>query len=164
MTQLSAACTFLLGKPLAHVHDGAGAQAIGIATTVISFNTKDFDTDGMWASGTNNRLTVQTPGWYKVRYGVSTSAVVGVTMNHSLRATTGPNNPAGNGIVGTQHWAGYNVIPSAGGVGAGGASGIWPFYLYIGDFLQVTSIANATGASTDTTVATSFIDMEFVSA
>lgn len=161
MNQLSAACTFLLTKPVARVHDGAGAQAIGTGATTVSFNTKDIDTDGMWSAGTTNRLTVQTPGWYKVHYGLSVLGVNG-TFNTGLKSTTGSNNPLGAGVVSALQWPGYTV-GSATVTTAAGASGVWPFFLYIGDFIQLTAFGNAAGGSTDIGVAPSFLDMEFVS-
>lgn len=161
MNNLAAACTFLLGKPAARVHDGAGGQTIGAANTTIAFNTKDYDTDSMWASGTNTRLTIQTPGWYKFRYGVS-STTGGHVISSKILSTTGPNNPAGSGITSGEHWAGGTVTSATAG-GTAGCSGIWPFYLYIGDFLTVRALGEASGNVTDTSVAPSFFSLEFVS-
>src|SRR5580765_2726940 len=73
MNQLAYACTFLLTKPIARVRDTTGGAAIGTTAAAIAFNTKDTDTDSMWATGANNKLTIQTPGWYKFRYGVATA-------------------------------------------------------------------------------------------
>jgi hypothetical protein len=134
--------------------------SIGTSATAIAFNTKDYDTDSMWSSGANTRLTIQTPGWYKFRCGITT-ATSGAVVDTSLRSTTGSNNPAGSGIVSAQHWAGYTVV-SGTTVGGGGSSGIWPFYLYAGDFLQVMA-QGQTAATTDVSVTSSFFGLEMVS-
>lgn len=161
MNQLSAAATFLLNKPAVRVHDAAGGLAIGTSATVIPFNTKDFDTDGMWSSGANTLLTIQTPGRYYLSYGVSTRG--GHTINTKMRSTTGSNNPAGAGVVSGDHWAGF--CPSiAAFSAAAGASGIWPFYLYAGDSLSVFALADTTGNTTDVVISGSYLALEWVSA
>lgn len=159
---LAAACTFLLGKPLVRVHDGAGGTAIGTTNTVIPFSVKDYDTDGMWSSGTNTRLTVQTPGWYKFRYAVVSAG--GHTISTKLLSTTGPNNPLGSGVVSGENWGGYTVTSGTAGTnGTAGGSGIWPYYLYAGDWINVRALADVAGNTTDISVAASFFTMEFVS-
>jgi hypothetical protein len=160
MNALAYACTFQLTKPAARVHDSLGSTAIGITATTIPFNVKDYDTDSMWSSGANTKLTIQTPGWYKFRVGIATTG--SHAINTKIRSTTGPNNPAGNGITSGDHWGGY-IASGATFVGAAGVSGIWPFYLYSGDFLFVVAIADATGNSTNNTVVGSFFALEFVS-
>jgi hypothetical protein len=160
MNQLANACTFLLTKPIARVRDTAGGAAITATAAAVAFNTKDTDTDGMWATGANTRLTINTPGWYKFRYAIAT--VGGHAVATKLRSTTGPNNPAGNGIGSGDHWGGY--CPSiAAFAGAAGVSGIWPFYLYVGDFLQVFVIADTLGNTFDVSQVGSFFALEFVS-
>src|SRR5215471_13164509 len=71
MNQLANAATFLLGKPVVHVHDGTGGYAW--AAPMACWDTKDYDTDGMWSSGAKDRLTVQTSGWYKFWAGLSSN-------------------------------------------------------------------------------------------
>lgn len=162
LNALAAACTFLFTKPLVRVHDGAGGLAIGTTITAIAFSVKDYDTDSMWATGANTRLTVQTPGWYKFRYGVTSAG--GHTVITKIKSTSGANNPVGAGVVSTDNWAGYTVTSgNAGTNGSAGCSGIWPFYLYSGDFLNVYAQADVAGNTTDVSVAASFFAMEYVS-
>src|SRR5216684_6734082 len=75
MNALAACATFLLTKPVARIHDVTGSQAMDgsadIPAVVINFTTVDIDTDGMWAAIHPERLTIQTQGFYKVRYGVN---------------------------------------------------------------------------------------------
>jgi hypothetical protein len=160
MNSLAAACTFLLGKPTARVHDSLGTLAIGTSATTVPFNVKDYDTDGMWSSGANTRLTIQTPGWYKFRYGIVTAG--GNAVNTKMRSTTGTSNPAGSGITSGDHWPGYTASNTT-FVGAAGCSGIWPYYLYAGDFLFVVALADTAGNTTNNTVVGSFFSLEFVS-
>jgi hypothetical protein len=160
MNALAGACTFLLEKPVARVRDTTGGLAIGTSATTIPFNTKDYDTDGMWSSGANSRLTIQTPGWYKFRYSIATTG--GHAVNTKMRSTTGANNPSGSGITSGDHWGGYTPSGTT-FVGAGGCSGIWPFYLYAGDFLFIVALADTAGNTTNTSVTGSSFALEFVS-
>lgn len=154
-----ACVSFLLAKPMCRVQDTTGGQSIGIVTyTNVSFNVESFDTDGMF-SAPDNKITVQTPGWYKIRYGVV--ATIGTTvLNTEVRHTTGANNPQGAGVVSAAFWGGYGIIQTT---GAAGSSGLWPFYLYAGDFVQVSVIGSGTGSTTGTTNTGSFFSMEYVS-
>ena len=165
LNNLSAGATFLLNKPIARVHDGAGTFAIPTSLTAVPFNTKDFDPDGMWSSGANTILTVQTPGFYKISYAVDATTVSGaaIPMNTLVQVVTGANNPAGTGVNQPFCWGGY----SSGGVASLGkgvchASGIIPFYMYIGDNVQIQVKASSTGMTTNTGPA-SFMAMELVS-
>lgn len=162
MNQLSTACTFLLTKPIVRVHDAAGSLAITGSATAVPFNTSDFDTDGMWSSGSNTILTVQTPGWYKVAYGISFAGATN-PVNTYIAGTTGPNNPGGSGNSIGHFWAGYSngIVASPGG--ACGGSGVFPFYLYAGDKIQVNILSNTTGDTLSVSVSDSFFQAEYVS-
>lgn len=147
LQNLAYAATFALGKPAVYAVDNTGGMAIGTSFgTFISFTATFINTDTMWASGAPKKFTVNTPGWYKISYGVNVGTVGGV-FNTAVRTTTGSNNPAGSGINSNYYWQGYTDV-AAGPVGYGGATGDWPFYMYAGDFWQVTMKAAATGAST----------------
>ena len=162
MNQLAAAATFLLGKPIAHVHDGTGSYAI--ASPMACWDTKDIDTDGMWSAGSPNRLTIQTPGWYKLRAAI-TSNGAGAGMEFFMRSTTGSNNPLGSGVNSTPNWEAATFTSSASPFTSFHVSGIWPYYLYQADFLQVMGVIN-TGSGTTfiTGVPASFFSLEWVSA
>jgi hypothetical protein len=154
LQNLAAAATFALGKPMSSVIDNTGGQAITTSFAAVTFTTAVFDLDGMWAAGNPTRLTVQTPGWYKVRYGVNAGSVGGI-YNTAVGATTGPNNPQGSGIASAKYWGGYSNT-SSGKIGVAAASGDWPFFLYQGDYLSVFVEAAATGSSTGTSQPTGF--------
>jgi hypothetical protein len=171
MQALSSAATFLLAKPIVLIEQVANPQAIGTsATTLNNWSGAGviYDTDSMWNSGTSSRLTAQTPGWYRVAYAVNCSTAGG-TYNTNLKSTTGANNPAGAGVTAT-HWAGYCNVTAASNPGYAGASGLWPAYFYVGDYLQVQMQAAAAGTSTgltgpgSATNGGSFFSMEWVSA
>ena len=95
MNKLAYACTFLLGKPIARVEDTNAAQALTTSATTITFGSpRVFDTDGMWNAANPNRLTVQTPGWYKLRYHVNGTNPSGQGILEAYaQSTTGANNP-----------------------------------------------------------------------
>lgn len=146
---LAYAAQFALQKPIAQVIDTTGGQSIGTTFGAVTFSSATFDLDGMWASGTPTRLTVQTPGWYNVRYGVNVGTVGGV-YTACVASTSGANNPLGPGVASANYWGAYSdVNASVNGWATGG--GDWPFYLYQGDYLQVFIEADSTGKSTGIT-------------
>lgn len=170
MQALSSAATFLLTKPIVLIEQVASAQSIGTSPATLNNFTSAgviYDTDGMWASANPSRLTVQTPGWYRASYAVN-CGTVGGTYNTNLKSTTGSNNPAGAGVI-AAHWGGYSTTVATSIPGYAGASGLWPAYLYAGDFLQIQMQAAATGSSTGLTGVGgsnnpgSFFSMEWVS-
>jgi hypothetical protein len=138
MNNLAYCCTFLSTKPISRVRDAAGGQALSTtgSPVIINFATKDIDTDGMWSSGTPNRLTIATPGWYKFRYAIATGTGTTLRVCGQTISTTGANNPAGSGVVSSPYWGSYSYSAS-GNTAYARAAGIWPFYLYAGDYLQV---------------------------
>lgn len=159
MNDLAYCCTFLLGKPISSVYDSAGSQALSTSAVAISWGSINFDPDGMWSSGAKTQLTIQTPGWYKIRYNIYASGA-GSTLQTYAVSTTGANNPAGSGQTSADCWPSYCETVSSPGGGCG-ASGVWPFYLYAGDYIQVYAIAGATGGST--VAGASALSLEFVS-
>lgn len=168
MQNLSACATFLLGKPISRVMDETGGAAIGTSFAPISFTNTAFDPDGMFSLSQPTRLTIQTPGWYKLRYMVN-CGTVGGTYVANVVGTTGSNNPAGSGLTVGPYWqsGGVNTTSDR---GRPAGSGIWPVYLYAGDYLQVQVEAAATGSQTGvgaggitTTLAGSMFSLEYVS-
>jgi hypothetical protein len=149
LQNLAAAVTFALTKPAVYVVDNTGGQAITTNFAAASFTTAIIQTDNlMFQGGSPHRLHAQTPGWYKVSYGVNVGSVGGV-FNSAVRSTTGPNNPQGSGVNSNYYWGGYTDV-AASSIGYAGATGDWPFYLYQGDYLEVHIKAAAAGASTGT--------------
>lgn len=155
MQNLAAAATFALSRPVAYVVDTIGGQAISttIGSTIPSYDTVLYDADGTWSSSHKGRLTIQTPGWYKIRYGTNCGSG-GATCKTGVASTTGSNNPQGSGIQSAWQWGAAAVSFSAGQIAFPGASGLWPFYLYAGDYLQTTVFASGSGNTTGTTVPT----------
>lgn len=155
LNNIAAAATFLLGRPMARIHDAAGGQTLGTtqaAAPAIHFAAEDFDTDNIHSPSLPTRLTVQTPGWYSVRYSiqVTNSGFIG---NAIVTGTAGGNNPLGAGTVIGTALMGYC---DAGPVSAPppvylGASGIYPAYLYAGDYLTVSAWGNNAPAATSAT-------------
>jgi hypothetical protein len=137
MNKLAYACTFLLTKPIAHVTDSAGSQTLSATAAAIEFAQMDIDTDGMWDSGHTTRLTVQTAGWYKVRYCIFATDSSSTSLNGYVQSTTGTNNPSGfdNTLIA---WPSYCELASGGGAGGGArGGGLWPAYMYEGDYFEV---------------------------
>jgi hypothetical protein len=162
MNQLASAATFLLGKPLVRVFDGTGGYSI--ASPMLCWDTKSYDTDAMWSSVNKDRLTVQTPGWYKFWCGITTNGAAS-SVEFFMRSTTGSNNPLGSGINSTSNWEAATVSTSSSPFSAIRVSGIWPYYMYSGDYLTVRGIQTGAASNTYITgVPASFFAMEWVSA
>jgi hypothetical protein len=163
MNNLAYAVQFLLGKPISRVYDTTGTQAITTASVLVTWGAASFDPDGMWSSGTPTVLTVQTPGFYNMDYCVQGAASPTINMNTGLLVTTGPNNPAGSGIS-TPAYPGYGGGSQTGGQRCSGhASGVIPWYLYIGDTVGVNVVAGSAGMTLSTGVTPSFLALELVS-
>jgi hypothetical protein len=157
LNNMAYACTFLMNKPIARVHDATGGQTIAAAgNTAIIFDTKDFDTDGMWSSSTPTQLTIQTPGYYHVRFMVNQAPA---TATAWVLVTTGANNPAGQGITNI-YYDGYVIAVS--NIGACGAAGVLPQYLYALDFVQVFCRSNVSSTTFGGTTGP-FFSLEYVS-
>lgn len=150
MQNLAAAATFLLNKPMTRIRDTSGGQSITTSPAAVTFSVADLDIDGMWNVSNPTRLTVQTPGWYRALYSVNCG---GTTMSYTswITSTTGANNPAGAGVVSLPYWGGYAQVPGSLQAARPRGFGIWPFYLYAADYLQVMIQGSTTGASTATT-------------
>jgi len=156
LNALAACATFLMNKPIARVHDGAGGQSlIGSTYTPITFNTVDVDTDTMYSAGSPTLLTVQTPGFYTLRYAVSINSI---THGTYCTVTTGAGNPLGSGITLTC-WGGYSIGNTASCAMCGG---LLPAFMYAGDTVKVGSVPN-TGAVTTLSNVVSFMSLEYVS-
>ncbi len=158
LNNIAAGCTFLLGKPLSRVHQASSGQSIAVSPgTKVNWDTVDFDPDGMYSVGSPSQLTIQTPGFYKIRYMVQMTASTNIGNAYVL-VTTGSGNPAGAGIT-QQCWGSY-----AWGITSYAmcASGILPGYLYASDFVQITAVPN-TAATTFISDVASFISLELVS-
>lgn len=170
LTQLCSAASFLLAPPMTKVLDETGGAAIATTASLVNFTNALYDVDGAWAAGNPGRLTIQTPGWYKVRYAVNclpAGSNQAPFVTH-MTSTTGSNNPAGSGVVSSHYWGGY-ADGFSGAHCYPGAAGLWPAYLYSGDYLQLYVSAQTTGASTSNAGATggtlngSYLSIEYVS-
>ena len=147
---LASAASFLLAPPMTKALDETGGQTIGTSSTTINFTNNPIDIDGAWTAGNPSRFTIQTPGWYKIRYAISLDNIGGVGPFVSwVKSTTGANNPAGAGVVSSPFWSGYSPSTASGANVFLGAAGLWPFYLYTGDYLQVSCFGAASGAVTN---------------
>lgn len=161
MNQLSACCSFLLGKPIARVVATTGGRAIAGTASPIQFDVASFDPDGMWNIANPTRLTIQTPGWYKVRYSIVT--VNSAIFNTYVNSTSGSNNPVGAGVTSFSYLPGYGNGGSIGLSGvASGASGLWPYYLYALDYLVITALPSAATTTSVSPIGSSF-SLEYVS-
>lgn len=169
MNNLASCANFLYNKPVCRITDTTGAQTIAAGTTLsstnaIQFTSANFDPDGMWSSGSPKQLTIQTPGYYKVRYGVSVKCTTAATkMNAGILMTTGANNPVGAGSVIPPAWASFSQMVSTNDQAASFGSGVYPFYLYAGDIIQVCAVWDGGVLTTVTTNGGSWLSLELVS-
>ena len=147
LNAIGAACNFLLAKPIALVQDTVGGALLTTGGTTVTYTTPALiDPDGMWSASNTDRLTVQTPGWYRLAYMVNVNSTTGDASNAAAYSVTGPNNPQGSGHTSGAYWASYcDFYP-----GALQSRGVWPFYLYPGDYIHVIAYCATgdTGTST----------------
>jgi hypothetical protein len=155
LENLAYACQFLLYKPLTRVHQATPGQSLSTSGTIITWDTKDFDTDGMYSSSATDRLTIQTPGYYRVRYMVANN---GYSATAWAQVNRGPNNPAGSGAL--SYWPSYNIGSTTAMMGA---AGDLPVYMYALDYVRVNCSPNSSGGATDTTYEPSYLALELVS-
>jgi hypothetical protein len=156
LASLAYACQFFLYKPVSRIHQATPGQSLVAGGTILLWDTADLDPDGMWSTGAKDRLTVQTPGFYRVRYMVATN---GVSATAYAQYYTGPNNPAGAGNL-SPYWPSYgygNVTSML------GAAGDIPEYMYQGDYVRVECVPNSSGNATSTTYEASYLSLELVS-
>jgi hypothetical protein len=156
LNAIGSAAYFLLNKPMALIKQISAGQVISSSGTYISYGTSTnvimFDTDGMYSTANGDRLTIQTPGWYKVSYTVTLKSTTNLASNAAVYSTSGPNNPIGSGVTSSAFWASYvNYYP-----GAAASRGLWPFYLYEGDYIRVQAFA----ASGDSGLKTNASDVQ----
>src|ERR1019366_1591044 len=159
LNQCSAVATFLINKPSVYVQANA-AQALTTAGTPVSFATDVHDTDStaMWVVGSPTKLTVKTPGYWRVAYGVP-----GTTASTTcwVRVTTGSNNPLGSGNT-FACWSGASTA-NGGAVFCVKAAGVIPYFLYQLDYVELIAQPSS-NISTDTSVLYASMSLEFVSA
>lgn len=138
---LAQSALFLRRPPMVIAQANA-TQAFALLTqAAVTWNVTARDTDGFWNPTANtSRLTVQTPGLYKVRYQVPFAAAANNVVV-VVRITTTAANPLG---AGTQlcwyGWAGASGI--SGSVTGGGRL---PLPLVAGDYVEI--LATFTTAS-----------------
>lgn len=146
MNQLSAACTFLLGKPISSAFDNTGGQSISNTTsTILQLSGSRVDTDGMFSSG-NNFFTVNTMGWYRYRYQINVGGTTSGTCYVSWGAVGfGSNSPyfGTSSMQFAQSGAQQDGIFGCNITGGG----LVPVLLYPGDEVFLRCKASATGAA-----------------
>lgn len=153
---MTSACTFLMNKPIARVHMTTAGQSLPTTPAAVTYNTADFDTDGMWGGSGSANLYARTPGYYKVRYGVNQN---GATGNGWILLTTGANNPAGSGVT-TEYCGSYVYGWTASTMAC--ASGLIPVYMYVGDYVSAYFAGNV-ATSVIVTPIGPYLSMEYVS-
>ena len=144
MNALANTALFLRTPPMViaqSLTSGTGQSLTGGSATAVQYASLLRDTDGFFSTGLPTRLTVQTPGFYKVRYSIP-FAVGGGNCQVFVRIQTGANNPAGAGVQ-TPFWYGFSAAAnSIDGTVCGG--GVMPFYFYAADFIQVMATVGTT--------------------
>lgn len=156
LNAMASVANFLGAKPICKAYDSAGGQSISTnsnSPTVVNWSGTRYDNSGMWSSANPGRLTIQVDGWYKVRYVIVFGGTTAVAINSFVAANGSTSNYLGGG--------GENIT---GAVNVGsGASGLWPFYLTAGTYLQLQCFAGASGVTTETVTGGSSMSLEWVS-
>lgn len=127
-------------KPITAVRCTSGQSVSGSVYTQITWNTVDFDYDGMWSSGAQSQLTVQTAGVYWIQLQAAISAAPGGTGMGAfiaINGTTVSSNSVGAANVGSA-----SMLPAAALVGLSAGATIYGFVI---DTLGSTTISSANG-------------------
>lgn len=137
LNQLAGAVSFVSQVPIVASLKMSGTQAVAANTNAtIQWGTKECDSDGMWSSGTNTRLTAQTQGYYKMHAIVAvSSATSGSQLGVFFQQTTGVNNPAGSGHT-VQFGANATWFATTTETNGVHLSGLTPC-LYVADYVEV---------------------------
>lgn len=129
---------FRTRKPFTAVRSTAGT--VPAATdTKITWDTVDIDNDGMWTSGTNDHLIVQTTGVYWIQIqGAITHTPGGTNMSTyiTINGTTPNTNSFGAVNIGDG-----NMLPAAALVGLAAGATIYGFVFCVSS----TAISSANG-------------------
>jgi hypothetical protein len=80
------------------------------------------------------------------------------SFNAWVAGAGGPNNPKVGSAA--SEWGSFSYGVSA--LAAAGCSGLWPYYLYQGDYLQIYAQYSGGTTTTSTTDSGSFFSMEWV--
>lgn len=155
LNAMASVVNFLSDKPVIRVHASTGGRAISTSGSAITWDASAFDNSGMYNSADPTYLTVQVPGWYKVRYTIAASNTSGVLNGYGSVLSGGVTSP--------ERLPSFGVAVSSVPQLIIGASGLWPWYLNEGDQITIYGMANASGAVTSVTVTQSELSMEYVS-
>lgn len=106
LNSLGAVLNFLLNPPACRVYQTTGTTASSASGTTLSFDTEEYDTDGIHSTTTNpSRLTPQTPGRYRIEARVAIGdnstgdRYIGLNKNGSnLAQTEGPGDKTSGNI------------------------------------------------------------------
>lgn len=95
---------FLKHRPMALVYDSAGETVTFSASApygavVYSWDTLEFDNDGIWSSGANTRLTCRTTGIYEITSHVEWTGYSNANAGNRYLFVT--KNNAGSNTLGT---------------------------------------------------------------
>lgn len=144
LNAISYALDFVLNPPEAHIRQSTG-QTQGTGTTTPSpviFQVEAIDNDGMVNIASDpTAITVNTPGWYELEYGVHWNARDDTTIRMMGIALNGESALA--------NWIGYidHVDKGASPL----VRGTYDVFLNAGDYIQLVI---AHGSSTSLTTAT----------
>lgn len=162
MNALANAALFLRRPPMVIAQSatgGTGQAFTGGSQAAVQWSSLQRDTDGFYSPSQNTRLTVQTPGIYKVRYSAP-FAPAGVSCQGMVRITTGANNPAGAGVQ-TSFW--YSMASVSGSLtGLINGGGVLPVFLYVLDYIEIMLTVNTT-SNMPTTPQPAIVSMRMVS-
>lgn len=159
MNALANSALFWRRPPMVIAQATTGQSLTGGVQAAVQYSALLRDTDGFFSTAFPTRLTVQTPGIYKVRYSIP-FGVAGVSCQVLVRIQTGANNPAGAGVQ-TPFW--YGFASAAGGIdGTVNGGGVMPVYFYAQDFIQIMATV-ATTSTMPTSPQAALVSMRMVS-
>lgn len=143
---------------IANASASSGQSFTAGTAAPINWATLERDTDGFWSPTALSRLTVQTPGFYKIRWSIPYNAA-GSNLGVYAQVTTYTNNPLGSGLTYACWFSWCGAQTGVNPANSGG--GIIPVELWPGDYVQLYGTMGA--ASTLLTSTTPRVSMRQVS-
>lgn len=135
-SQIRDAGNFLIGRPFCDVDSSSSTSLTANTATLISYDTENFDNDGMHSTTTNpSRIICQTLGVFTLHYYWRVSSVSG-TQTLNLRLNSGGSSSGGSSLS-TTTYTGVNQIERT----------LTYNFANIGDYVEMFATTSGTGQS-----------------
>lgn len=145
------AASFLVGSgtgatPQWILQNTAGGTVAANATASVPWNAEVKDNDGVWSSGANTVVTIQTPGIYTVDWFVACTGAAASQLTAWVQVQTTASNPSNPSSSITVQYCSIAANTTGSRIVSGG--GLAPVWLNTGDTLAVRVQSDPSVATT----------------